>query len=135
MMQDETRTLANTVTEPAEKGFDRAALLSVGGIVAALGAATCCVLPFALFFAGISGAWIGNLTALGAYQPIFLGVAVAFLAAGFWRVYRRPRAACAEGECGTPSSNRLAKTALWLATVLIGLAVLFPYLAPLFLEV
>src|SRR3546814_531296 len=73
--------------------------------------------------------------ALAAYQPIFLGVGLVFLAAGFWRVYRRPRVACAEGECGTPASNRLAKTALWLATVLIGLAVLFPYLAPLFLDV
>ena len=106
-----------------------------GGSLGALGAASCCILPLVLFTLGVRGAWIGNLTALGAYQPIFLGVAVAFLAAGFWRVYRRPRAACAEGECGTPSSNRLAKTALWLATVLIGLAVLFPYLAPLFLEV
>ena len=79
MMQDETRTLANTVTEPAEKGFDRAALLSVGGIVAALGAATCCVLPFALFFAGISGAWIGNLTAFEPYQPVFITIALACL--------------------------------------------------------
>ena len=77
----------------------------------------------------------GILTALAAYQPIFLGVGIVCLAAGFWRVYRGPRAACAEGECGTPASNRLAKTALWLATVLIGLAVLFPYLAPLFLDV
>lgn len=93
MMQDETRTLANTVTEPAEKGFDRAALLSVGGIVAALGAATCCVLPFALFFAGISGAWIGNLTAFEPYQPVFITIALACLGYGFYLVYRRPKAA------------------------------------------
>ena len=98
MMQDETRTLANTVTEPAEKGFDRAALLSVGGIVAALGAATCCVLPFALFFAGISGAWIGNLTAFEPYQPVFVTIALACLGCGFYLVYRKPRAAeCVEG--------------------------------------
>ncbi|MBB6357742.1 hypothetical protein ACFFTN_27315 [Aminobacter aganoensis] len=45
MVQDETRTLGNTAVEPVENGFDRAALLSVGGIVAALGAATCCVVP------------------------------------------------------------------------------------------
>jgi mercuric ion transport protein len=105
------------------------------GSLGALGAASCCIVPLLLFTLGVSGAWIGNLTALAAYQPIFLGVGIAFLAAGFWRVYRRPRAACAEGECGTPTSNRLAKTALWLATVLIGLAILFPFLAPLFLDV
>lgn len=105
------------------------------GSLGALGAASCCIVPLLLFTLGVSGAWIGNLTALAAYQPTFLGVGIAFLAAGFWRIYRRPRAACAEGECGTPTSNRLAKTALWLATVLIGLAILFPFLAPLFLDV
>ena len=107
----------------------------VEALLGALGAASCCIVPLVLFTLGVSGAWIGNLTALAPYQPIFLAIAIAFLAAGFWRIYRRPQAVCAEGECGTPSSNRLAKTALWLATALIGLAVLFPYLAPLFLEV
>ena len=105
------------------------------GSLGALGAASCCIVPLLLFTLGVSGAWIGNLTPLAAYQPIFLSVGIALLDEGFWRVYRRPRAVCADGECGTPASNRLAKTALWLATVLIGLAVLFPYLAPLFLDV
>ena len=135
MMQDETRTLANTVTEPAEKGFDRAALLSVGGIVAALGAATCCVLPFALFSAGISGAWIGNLTAFEPYQPVFITIALACLGYGFYLVYRKPRAAeCIEGSyCARPSSHRNAKMGLWIATILIIVAVGFPYAARFFL--
>ena len=46
---------------------------------AALGAATCCVVPFVLFFAGISGAWIGNLTAFEPYQPVFVTIALACL--------------------------------------------------------
>jgi mercuric ion transport protein len=44
--------------------------LAAGGILAALGASSCCVLPFALFTLGVSGAWISNLTALAPYQPI-----------------------------------------------------------------
>ena len=36
MMQNEARPLADTALEPVEKGFDQAALLSVGGIVADL---------------------------------------------------------------------------------------------------
>ena len=83
MMQNEARPLADTALEPVEKGFDQAALLSVGGIVAALGAATCCVVPFVLFFAGISGAWIGNLTAFEPYQPVFVTIALACLGYGF----------------------------------------------------
>ena len=99
-------------------------------------AASCCVLPFALFFAGISGAWIGNLTAFEPYQPVFITIALACLGYGFYLVYRRPKAAeCAEGSyCARPSSHRNAKIGLWVATVLIIIAVGFPYAARLVLD-
>jgi mercuric ion transport protein len=110
-------------------------LLAAGGIVAALGASSCCVVPLVLFMLGISGAWIGNLTALAPYQPLFVAAAVVFLAFGFVRVYRRPKAACAEGSyCARPASARLAKLGLWAATALIILAVAFPYVARFILE-
>jgi mercuric ion transport protein len=104
--------------------------LAAGGILAALGAASCCVVPFVLFLLGVSGAWIGNLTALEPYQPIFAAIAVACLGSGFYLVYRTPKIACAEGSsCASPSSNRLAKIGLWSATVLVFLAVGFPRVA------
>lgn len=105
-----------------------------GGALGALGAASCCIAPLVLFTLGVSGAWIGNLTALARYQPIFVAIAVVFLAVGFVRVYRRPQAACADGSCATPASSRIAKIGLWLAAALISLAVAFPYIAPLFLD-
>jgi mercuric ion transport protein len=109
-------------------------LLAAGGILAAVGAASCCVLPFALFALGISGAWIGNLTALEPYQPIFAAIAVACLGSGFYLVYRRPKAACAAGSyCASPSSNRAAKIGLWAAAVLVIVAIGFPRIAVLFL--
>jgi mercuric ion transport protein len=112
----------------------KAGLASLGGILAALGAASCCVIPFALFTAGISGAWISNLTALEPYQPIFAAIALGFLGYGFYRVYLKPKVACAEGSyCASPNSGRAAKIGLWSATVLIVIALGFPKLAPLFL--
>lgn len=106
-------------------------LLAAGGLLAALGAASCCVLPLVLITLGASGAWIGNLTLLAPYQPYFVAAALAFVAFGFWRVYRRP-AACADGSaCGTPRSNRITKIGLWTAAILVVLAVTFPYTAPL----
>ena len=84
-----------TGATPSSREADRgdsstrtARLASVGGILAALGAASCCVVPFALFTLGISGAWISNLTALEPYQPIFAVVTFAFLGYGFYLVYR-----------------------------------------------
>jgi mercuric ion transport protein len=109
-------------------------LLAAGGILAALGAASCCVLPFALFALGISGAWIGNLTALEPYQPVFAAIAAGCLGYGFYLVYWKPKAACAEDSyCGRPGSQRTAKAGLWIAAVLIVIALGFPRLAPLFL--
>jgi mercuric ion transport protein len=109
-------------------------LLAAGGILAALGAASCCVVPFVLFTLGLSGAWIGNLTALEPYQPIFALIALGCLGGGFYFVYRKPKVACAEGSyCAKPSSHRLAKIGLWTATILIIIAVGFPRIAALFL--
>ncbi len=112
-----------------QTGQRRATLLSVGGILAALGAASCCIIPFALFLVGVSGAWIGNLTALAPYQPVFAAVALGFIGYGTYLVYWKPKTACAEGSyCARPASSRMAKIGLWSAGVLVVIAVGFPYL-------
>src|SRR6266436_1695665 len=73
--------------------------LSAGGILAAIGASSCCVIPFALFALGVSGAWIADLTALEPYQPVFVAAALACLAGGFVVTRRRPDVACTTGYC------------------------------------
>ncbi|MBE0974886.1 mercuric transport protein, partial [Escherichia coli] len=45
--------------------------LFAGGLAAIL-ASTCCLGPLILVALGFSGAWIGNLTALEPYRPIFI---------------------------------------------------------------
>ncbi len=115
-------------------GQRRATLLSVGGILAALGAASCCVIPFTLFLVGVSGAWIGNLTALEPYQPVFAAIAIGFIGYGAYLVYWKPKAACADGSyCARPASSRAAKIGLWSAGVLVVIAVGFPYALRAFL--
>ena len=105
-------------------------LLAAGDILAALGAASCCVIPFALFMLGVSGAWIGNLTALEPYQPIFVALAVGLIGCGAYLAYRRPKVACADGShCARPVSSRITKIALWWAGALVVIAVGFPYVA------
>jgi mercuric ion transport protein len=108
----------------------KAGLAAAGGVLGALAAMSCCIMPLVLFALGIGGAWIGNLTALAPYQPIFIGVTLAFLAAGYYLVYRKPRVACAEGEaCARPLPRRGVKLALWAATALVASALVFPYVA------
>ena len=51
--------------------------MAAGGLVGALAASSCCILPFVLFGLGVSGAWIGNLTRLAPYQPFFIAATIA----------------------------------------------------------
>ncbi len=110
-------------------------LLAAGGLLGALAASSCCILPVALFSLGVSGAWIGNFTQLSPYQPYFIAAALVFLGAGYWLLYRASKRACADGEaCARPLPNRLVKAALVVATILIVAVLGFDFLAPLLLN-
>ena len=108
----------------------RMGLVAAGGVLGALAAASCCIFPLVLFALGIGGAWIGNLTALAPYQPIFIAATLIFLGPGYDLVYRRRGAACADGKCRARLlPRRGVKLALWAATALVASAIAFPYMA------
>jgi mercuric ion transport protein len=118
----------------ATKVSEQRGLLATGGLIGAILASSCCIAPLAFVTLGISGAWIGNLTALAPYQWLFIIATVGLLGAGFWTVYFKPKAACEEGSyCATPASDRVVKTVLWLGTVLVIAAVAVNVLTPLLL--
>jgi mercuric ion transport protein len=128
------RIVSRTKPEAGERDA-ATAILSVGGILAAVGASSCCVIPLALFMLGISGAWIADLTALEPYQPLFIALAVACVGGGFVVARRKSRAACAEGSyCARPRSDRIVRLGLWTAAVLVIMAVVLPRLAPLIIS-
>jgi mercuric ion transport protein len=109
--------------------------MAAGGLLGALVASSCCLLPLVLFGLGVSGAWIGNLTRLAPYQPFFIAGTIACLGYGYWLVYRSSKGACAGGEaCARPLSNRLIQLGLIVATVLVLAAIGFDFLAPLLLD-
>jgi len=111
-------------------------LAATVGILAGLGAASCCVVPFALFSLGITGAWISNITALAPYQPIFAAVAFGCIGYGSYHVYwKRKKADTVGTACASPVSGRIVKGTLWGATLLIVLALTFPYFAPIIFDV
>lgn len=113
----------------------KARWIAAGGILGALAASTCCILPLVLFSLGISGAWIGQLTALSPYQPIFIGLTLLCLSYGYCLVYRTPKTACDESAvCARPVPNRLVKSMLWIATALVILAFAWPVIVPIILD-
>lgn len=116
---------------PVEK--HKQTLFATGGVVGAILASTCCVAPLLLLTLGISGAWIGTLTAFEPYKPYFAAMALIFIGLGFRQVYFKAKPACVEGSyCARPESSLITKTVLWLATMLVALALTINWWAPLF---
>ena len=109
----------------------RQGLVAAGGVLGALAASSCCILPLALFSLGIGGAWIGNLTALAPYQPIFVAVTTGILGYGYYLVYSKPKITCeADATCVRSLPNNVLKISLWISTALVLLATAFPFIAP-----
>ena len=115
-----------------DKGSGRWPL--IGGVAAAVTASLCCIGPLVLVMLGIGGAWVAHLSVLEPYRPVSLGIGVVFLILAYRKIYRTPPAeTCRPGSlCAMPQTNRTYKVLFWVVAALIGLAVVFPYLAPLF---
>src|SRR5713226_7443219 len=113
----------------------RQGLMAAGGLLGALAASSCCILPLVLFGLGVSGAWIGNFTRLAPYQPWFIAATLVCLGAGYWLLHRSSKVACTDGEpCARPLPKRLVKVALVAATALVVVALGFDFIAPLLLD-
>lgn len=112
----------------------KVSIVATGGVLGAVAASSCCILPLALFSVGAGGVWIGNLTALAPYQPIFVATTFALLGYGYFLVYRKSRDECTSGTaCARPLPNKLVKAALWFSTALVALALAWPYVLPIVL--
>ena len=128
---------AGRLDEPAaptssSDGVSKATL--AGGLIAAIIASACCLGPLVLVMIGVSGAWISNLTLLDPYRPLSIGVALIFMALAWRRIYRSPAAAdCEPGTlCALPQTNRVYRVMFWMMSAMILLALVFPYVLPLF---
>ena len=95
-----------------------APLFIVGGVAAALGAASCCALPMLT-----GAAWLGALSIFtGPYRVPFLAISVVFLAAGAVLVWRQRASVCAPSSiCARPAVRGIMIAGLFAGVVLLYL--------------
>ena len=103
----------------------------VAGALAGIGASLCCVAPLLLVSLGIGGAWIGNLTALEPYRPLFIGLTMLFFGLAFRRLYLVPEVCAPGAPCAKPATRGRQRAAFWTVTVLTLGLLAVPSLAPL----
>ncbi len=114
----------------SEQQTGRGALFA-GGLAAIL-ASTCCLGPLLLVALGFSGAWIGNLTALEPYRPIFIGVALLSMFFAYRRIFRTVQTCKPDEVCAVPQVRATYKIIFWLVMAMVLVALGFPYVLPLF---
>ena len=102
------------------------------GILASIGASICCVGPLVLLALGVSGAWIGNLTAMEPVRPVFIGLTLLFLGLAFRQLHLVPQV-CAPGTpCADPRTIKRQRLTFWIVAVLLLCLLAVPWLALLF---
>lgn len=104
----------------------------IAGALAAIGASACCVGPLVLLALGLGGSWVGSLTAMEPYRPVFIGLTLLFLGLAFRKLYLAPQV-CAPGTpCADPRALRRYRLTFWIVAVLLFGLLATPWLAPLF---
>lgn len=105
----------------------------VAGVLAGIGASICCVGPLVLLGLGVGGAWIGNLTALEPYRPVFIALTVVFLALAFRQLYSVPQVCATDTLCAEPQTVRRQRLLFWLVAIAVLALLAIPWVALLFL--
>lgn len=117
---------------PGKGTFTNTRLPIIGGITAAIGASLCCVGPFVLLSLGISGAWIGNLTLLEPYRPVFIVIVMLLFGWAGWQVHR-PVYVCEPGTaCAVPQTRKRRHIVFWVTAIVALALVTSTYWIPLF---
>jgi mercuric ion transport protein len=102
-----------------------AASLTMGGIAAAFGVASCCALPFLLASVGVGTAWLGGIgVAAAPYRTPLLVLGALCLLTGAVLLLRQQLAAarCGPGGVCTPTAMRvITLIGLLLGAVLLWL--------------
>jgi mercuric ion transport protein len=112
----------------------KSSLAAIGlALLAAIGASVCCVVPLVLVLLGISGAWIAHLTAFDPWRPWFIAATLLCLGMAFWVLYGPSSQCRTEGACVESATLRRRRFWLWIASAVIMLLLLLPYVVPWFL--
>jgi mercuric ion transport protein len=98
-------------------------------VLAGIGASACCIGPLLLLTLGVSGTWIGSLTAMEPYSPYLSGLTVLILIYVFRKLYFVPQK-CEEGSiCENKSVLNRQRIIFWIVAVVLLAMIAFPYYA------
>lgn len=129
----ENANVENTIDSPTTNINNNPASAEgtlIAGLLAGLTASACSAGPLILLMLGVSGSWIGNLSALEPFRPLFILAAMIFLGLAYRKVYGQPKACDTDAVCATQHGKRI----FWVTTLIIVLSIAFPWYGPLLFD-
>ena len=125
---------ANVLTASADNKPISAKGTLIAGLLAGLTASACCAGPLILLMLGISGSWIGNLSALEPYRPVFILVAIVFLGLAYRKIYRSAKVCPTDAVCATRQGRQSQQIIFWITSLIVVLSIAFPWYGPLLFD-
>jgi len=118
--------LSDASRDRSTRGFG-AVLLTLGGLIAAFGVASCCGLPLMLATLGLGTAWLGGFALLAAPHRLFLLAAAAIcLVSAVILLWRQRAAVCSpDAICTRPATRAATVVGLLIALALLYLGYLY----------
>lgn len=104
----------------------------VAGVLAAVGASVCCVLPLVLLMLGISGTWISSLSVMEPFRPFFVALTLLFLGLAARKLYSTPNSCEAGTPCADSAIQRRQRVIFWVVALLLLGLLAVPMVAPFF---
>jgi mercuric ion transport protein len=106
----------------------------IGSIFAGIAASTCCLGPLVLLTLGISGSWIGNLSAMEPFRPYLIGLTLILLGLAFRKLYRLPQSCAMDKPCAQPDNLRKQRLIFWVVSMFVLIVMSFPWYGPYLLD-
>jgi len=102
----------------------------IAGLLAGLTASACCAGPLILLMLGISGSWIGNLSAIEPIRPLFILLAIVFLGLAYRKIFMQAKSCNTGAACATTQGKQSQKFLFWLTSLIVLLSISFPWYGP-----
>ena len=130
MSRTKSEDMSRTYGAGGDSKSHRSRGVLIAGLLTGITASACCAGPLILLLMGVSGSWIGNLSALEPYRPIFILMAVLFLGLAYRRIFTKPKVCDAGAVCATQQGRKTQQTLFWITSSIVVLSISFPWYGP-----
>lgn len=128
----QTEALVKKVDAQETQGLTKGTLFA--SIIAGIAASTCCLGPLVLLTLGVSGSWIGNLSAMEPLRPYLMVLTLVLLGLAFRKLYLVPQSCAVDTPCARPATLRKQRITFWLVSIAVLIIMSFPWYGPWLLD-